>query len=171
MANAANPLIPLDGTITITDATGSPLSLVLAYEDGDLSIAGLNGQNQKSFQSFRSRGKTYAVRAVEDTDIEFSFTAHAVGIIGDGTTALLGDVVLKKGVWASATSKLPVANGDAYLLQVAWTGERTNFGAAADSVITMKYCALTLDFSEGVPGKISIKGTCYPISTDYLTIS
>lgn len=169
MANTANPLIPVDGSVQITD--GGALSLTLSYEDGDLSISGLNGQNQKSFQSFKARGKTYAVRAVEDVDIEFSFTCHAVHIIGDGTTGTLGDAILKKAVWAAATSKLATTNGDAYLLQVRWTGERTNFGATNDNVVTMKYCALTLDFSEGVPGKLSVKGTCYPISTDYLTIS
>lgn len=169
MANAANPLIPVDGSIVITD--GAALTFTLNYEDGAFQVSGLNGQNQKSFVSFKSRGKTYAVRAVEDVDIEFSFTAHAVGIISDGTTAILGDVILKKGVWASASSKLPTASGDAYLLQVRWTGERTAFGASADSVLTLKYCALTMDFSEGVPGQISVKGTCYPISTDYVSIT
>lgn len=169
MANASNPLIPSDGVITITD--GGALSLVLSYEDGDFQVSGLNGQDQKSYVSFKSRGKTYSVRAVEDMDIEFSFTAHAVHIIGDGTTATLGDVVLRKAVWASYTSKLPTANGDAKLVQVSWRGERTNFGASNDNVITLKYCALTMDFSEGVPGKLSVKGTCYPISTDYLTIT
>jgi len=169
MANTANPLIPVDGVITITD--GGALSLTLSYEDGDFNVSGLNGQDQKSYVSFKSRGKTYAVRAVEDQDIEFSFTAHAVHIIGDGTTGTLGDVALRKGAWSSYTSKLAVANGDAKLVQVSWRGERTNFGATNDNVITMKYCALTLDFSEGVPGKLSIKGTAFPISTDYLTIT
>jgi hypothetical protein len=169
MANTANPLIPVDGVITISD--GAALTLTVNYEDGNLAISGLNGQNQKSYQSFKSRGKTYAVRAVEDTDIEFSFDAHAVHILGDGTTGTLGDAALKKAVWAAATSKLATANGDAYLLQVSWRGERTNFGATNDNVITMKYCALTMDFAEGVPGKLSIKGICYPISTDYLTIT
>lgn len=169
MSNAANPLIPKDGTITITD--GGALSFTLTYEDGNLQISGLNGQDQKSYQSFKTRGKTYAVRAVEDVDIEFSFDCHAVGIIGDGTTALIGDVALRKGVWAAYTSKLAAANGDAKLVQVSWTGERSSLGATADSVVTMKYCGLTMDFAEGVPGKISIKGTCYPISTDYLTIT
>lgn len=168
MANTANPLLPVDGTVTITD--GAALSLVLLYEDGDFSVTGLTN-SQKTRQSFKSRGKTYSVRDVEDQDIEFSWTAHAIHIIGDGTTATIGDIVLKKAVWASATSKLATANGDAYLVQVSWRGERTNFGATNDNVVTMKYCALTMDFSEGVPGKISIKGTAYPISTDYLTIT
>lgn len=169
MSNSANPLIPADGVITITD--GAALSLVLLYEDGDLQISGLNGQNQKSYVGFKSRGKTYAVRQVEDVDIEFSFTCHACHIIGDGTTATIGDVALRKGVWATYSSTLPAASGDAYLVQVAWRGERSNLGSTNDDKITMKYCALTMDFSEGVPGKLSIKGTCYPISTDYLSIT
>lgn len=169
MANTANPLIPADGAITITD--GAALSLSLLYEDGDLQVSGLNGQDQKSYVAFKNRGKTYAVRAVEDENIEFSFTAHAVHIIGDSTTATLGDVALRKGVWGAYTSKLPTANGDAKLVQVSWRGERTNFAASNDNVITMKYCALIMDFSEGVPGKLSVKGTCFPISTDYLTIT
>lgn len=168
MAIAANPLIPVDGQIVITD--GAALTFTLAYEDGDFQCSGLNGNSQKSVQSFKSRGKTYAVRQVEDQDISFQFTAHVVGIIGDGTTALIGDVVLRKGVWASYTSKISASQGDANLLQVKWQGERTNFGAAADSSLTFKYCYLELDFSEGVPGKVSVKGTAFPISTDYLTI-
>ena len=169
MSNTANPLIPADGSTVITD--GGALTLTVNYEDGDLSITGLNGQNQKSYQSFKHRGKTYAVRAVEDVDIEFSFTCHAVHIIGDGTTGTLGDAILRKAVWSAATSKLASTAGDAYLLQVKWTGERTNFGATNDNTVQVKYCSLTLDFSEGVPGKFSVKGTCYPISTDYLTIT
>lgn len=169
MANTANPLIPADGTITITD--GGALSLTISYEDGDFSVTGLNGQDQKSYVSFKSRGKTYAVRAVEDVDIEFSFTGHAIHIIGDGTTGTLGDVALRKGAWSSYTSKLASSAGDAKLVQVSWRGERTNFAASADNVITLKYCALTMDFAEGVPGRLSIKGTAFPISTDYLTIT
>lgn len=168
MSNAANPLIPHDGTITITE--GGVISLALLYEDGDFQVSGLTN-SQKTRQSFKSRGKTYAVRDVEDQDIEFSFTCHAVHIIGDGTTGTIGDAVLKKAAWSTAASKLPVANGDAYLVQVAWTGERTTFGASNDNGISLKYCALTMDFSEGVPGKLSIKGTCYPLSNDYLTIT
>jgi hypothetical protein len=168
MANAANPLLPTDGQITISD--GAALTLVLLYEDGDTSIGGLNS-SQKTRQAFKSRGKTYAVRDVEDKDISINWTAHAVHIIGDGATGTIGDAILKKAVWAAATSKLAVANGDAYLLQVSWRGERTNFGAAADNVITLKYCDLEMDFSEGVPGKLSIKGIAYPISTDYLVVT
>jgi len=168
MANAANPLLPTDGKITISD--GAALTLVLLYEDGDTTIGGLNS-SQKTRQAFKSRGKTYAVRDVEDKEIPINWTAHAVHIIGDGTTGTVGDAILKKLVWSAATSTLATANGDSYLLTVTWTGERTNFGAAADNTIVLKYCDLEMDFSEGVPGKLSIKGIAHPISTDYLTIT
>lgn len=168
MSNTATPLMPVDGTITITD--GAALSLVVQYEDGNFSVSGLTGQDQKSLFAGKSRGKTYCVRKVEDENIEFGFSAHAVHIVGDGTTGTLGDVALKKGAWSSATSKLASTAGDAYLVQVSWRGERTNFGATQDNVITLKYCALTMDFAEGVPGTLTIKGTCFPISTDSLTI-
>lgn len=171
MANSATPLIPVDGVLTITDNTPTtPLSYVLQYEDGDFQVGSLNN-SQKTRESFTSRGKTYSVRDVEDQNIEFSFTCHAVHIIGDGTIATIGDVVLQAGAWSAAISMLPVANGDSYLLQVGWTGERSNFGATADNSITLKYCALDIDFAEGVPGKLSIKGTAHCISTDYLTIA
>lgn len=168
MANAANPLIPVDGQLTITD--GAALTFTVAYEDGDFQVTNLNS-SQKTRQAFKNRGKTYSVRDVEDQDIEFSFTAHATHIIGDGTTAVLGDIILKKGPWSAASSKLPAANGDSYLVGVAWRGERTNFGATNDNVITLKYCSVSVDFAEGVPGKLSIKGTAFCISTDYLTIT
>lgn len=168
MALATNPLVPKDGSIVITD--GAALSLTINYEDGDFSVSGLQ-KDQRSTQVFRNRGKTYSVRETDDTDIEFSFSCHAISLVGDGTTATIGDVVRRSGVWVAATSTLPAASGDAYCVQVKWTGERTNFGATSDTSVTLKYCHLSLDYAEGIPGKLSIKGTAYCISTDYITIA
>jgi hypothetical protein len=167
MSNSAVPFIPADGSLTITD--GGALTFTLLYTDGDFQVTGLSAA-QKSAQEFKTRGKVYSVRDVEEQSMEFSFTAHATQILGDGTTATLADVILKKGPWIAATSKLPAANGDTYCVQVAWTGERSTFGATADNVVTLKYCHLVLDFAEGVPGKLSVKGTAYTISTDFRTL-
>lgn len=168
MAMTTNPLIPADGTITITD--GAALTYTIVYEDGDFSMTGLM-KSQMTLQAFKDRGITYSVRQTEDSNIEFSFSCHAISVLGDGVTATPSDVALKLGVWAAATSKIAVTQGDAYLLQVKWTGERTNFGSTADTTATLKYCSLALDFAEGLPGKLSIKGTCFPISTDFLTLT
>lgn len=168
MAVSTNPLIPADGSITITD--GAALTYTIPYEDGDFAMDGLEA-NQKSVVAFKNRGKTYSVRETEDVDIGFSFSAHAIAALGDGATAMLSDVALKLGVWAAATSKITGAQGNAYLLQVKWTGERSIFGATADTTVTLKYCRLVLSLAEGIPGKFSIKGTCFPLSTDYMTLT
>lgn len=170
MTVAANPFVPKDGIITITDNTGTPLSYVVIYEDGDFQFGPIM-EGQWEVQEFKDRGVPYAVRKVEKMSIPFSFTAHATGVIGDGTTALLGDVAAKLGVWASATSKLAATNGDAYLLQIAWSGERSDLGATADSSVTFKYAHLKLSFAEGIPGKMSIEGIAFALSTDFMTIA
>lgn len=168
MAVATNPMIPADGALVITD--GAALTYTIIYEDGDLSITGLT-KGQMQMVSFKDRGITYSVRETEDQDIEFAFSCHAIALLGDATTAMPTDVVLKLGVWAAATSKISAAQGNAYLLQLKFTAERSNFGATADSTATLKYCQMTIDFSEGIPGKLSIKGKCFPLSTDFLTLT
>lgn len=170
MSNAANPIVPKDGILTITDGTGTPLSFEVAYEDGDFQVGPLMpGQWRR--QEYKDRGVPYAVRKVEKMSIPFSFTCHAVGIIGDGSTALIGDVALKLGVWASAVSKIAAAAGDADLYQLVWTAERSSLGATADSSVTLKYCEFTIDIAEGDPTKINVTGIGYALSTDFLTVA
>lgn len=169
MALATTPLVPKDGTITFTD--GAALSYVLLYEDGDLQVSDLK-EGQLVTQVFKDRGIPYSARDVErDEAIEFSFTAHAIAIVGDNTTATLGDVVLRQKVWSAATSTMPAASGDVYTVQMAWIGERTDLGGTTDSGLTLKYCRLSMDFAEGVPGKLSVKGRAICYSTDYLTVT
>lgn len=170
MALSATPIIPRDGTLTIKDNTGTPLSFVIPYTDGDFSLSGIV-EDQSAVQSFKNRGRTYAIRKTEDQDLEFSFTCHCHALLGDGTLAGLYDVLAKKGVWASAVSTLPAAAGDAFTVSLTFTAERTNLGATTDSTTILKYCRLSGDFQEGVPSTLSFSGTAYSYSTDYLTIS
>lgn len=170
MSLSATPIIPRDGVLTIKDGAGTPLSYAIPYSDGDFSLSGLV-EDQTTVQSFRNRGRTYAIRKVEDQDLEFSFTAHAHAILGDGTTAGLYDVLAKKGVWSAATSTLPAAAGDAFCVSLTFTAERSNLGATSDASVVLKYCRISGDFQEGVPSTFSISGTAYAYSTDYLTIT
>lgn len=167
MANAATPFVPKDGQCKIADGAGSPISLIIPYEDGDLQMTGLT-EGQMAIAEFRSRGHVYSVRKTEDRPVEFTFTCHATQFLSDGTTATPFDVVMKKGVWASATSTGP-NTGDATLYKFTWTGERSDFGATSDNTVVFKYCRFEMDFSEGIPGKFTIKGTAYNFSTDGYT--
>lgn len=167
MPNAENPLIPLDGTVTFTNGV---LTYILMYEGGDLQVSGLK-EGQMATQVFKDRGIPYAVRATErDEAIEFTFTCDAVAIVSDGTTATVGDVILKKKVWAAATSTLPAAAGDAYCVTTSWVGERiVSGGATGNTGISLKYCRLEADFQESIPGKFSVKGKAFCYSNDYVS--
>lgn len=166
MSNAAAPLIPADGTITFTNGV---LTYALMYESGDLQASGLK-KGQFSQAVFKDRGVPYAVRDTEvDESIDFSFSADAICIVSDGTTATLGDVILKQKVWAAAASTLPTAAGDAYCVTMTWAGLRTTFGATNNSGLSLKYCHLEMDFAEGIPGKLSVKGKAFCYSNDYVT--
>lgn len=166
MANASTPLIPKDGTIVITD--GAALSFTVIYEDGDFQASDLKS-DQMMTQVFKDRGIPSSARETErDEAIEGTFTCHAVAIVGDNTTATIGDIVLRKKVWAAYTSTA-ASYGDAKCVQVAWTGERTDVGATADAGITLKYCRLAGDFSEGLPAKWSIKVKAFCFGSDYVT--
>lgn len=167
MANATVPLIPADGTLTITD--GAALSYTIVYEDGDFAVTGLK-KGQMAHVVGKDRGIPVWIRDTErDESIAFSFSCHAMAVVGDNTTATIGDIIMRLRVWAAFTSTLPTAGGDTYCVTLTFTGERTNFGATADTTMVLKYCHLTGDFSEGIPGKWSIKGEAFCYSTDYLT--
>ncbi|HYF53370.1 MAG TPA: hypothetical protein VEA41_03845 [Salinarimonas sp.] len=175
MAMATIPLIPNDGVLLINDGAGSPLSYAIVYEDGDFTLGGLK-KSQKEVQEFLDRGRFYSVRETNDVSIDWSFSCHAIAMLGDGVTASPTDVFLKLGVWSAATNLLPAAAGGGasgvWCVKMTFTGERTDYGATADTTAVLKYChAESLDFGEGIPGKWSLKGKLYCHSTDYLTLT
>jgi hypothetical protein len=63
--------------------------------------------------------------------------------------------VNRSGAWAAAVSTLG-ANADLYTLQIVITIEGTNFGDAADHVLTMNSCRCSIDFAEGDPNSFTI---------------
>jgi hypothetical protein len=159
------PLIPQDGTLLILDKTSpSPLEHEVKYEDGVYKIDNIK-KGQGKLEIFRDRGKPYSAREGDWEEIEGTFECHAVGMT-DATTATILDVIRRTGVWAAAVSQLDAEYGDAYLLKFKWTGERTNFGDAADDQVILKYCHPTAGFSEGTPGKFSIKFTAIKFAHD-----
>jgi hypothetical protein len=166
MSLAAAPLIPNDGSLTFS-SSGGGVSWTLQYEDGDFKF-GPTAEGQKDVEKFFTRGAFYAARKTMDKVMPFSFTAHAVGFT-DATAKTAYNMVRKLGPWAGATSTLPTTAGDVWCLQTVFAGERTNFGASADASVTMKYCHMEIEFSEGTPGKFTISGELYPYSTDYFT--
>lgn len=170
MAISSTPIIHRDVTCVISDNTGTPKTWTLFASGGTLKLTGLT-PSQKTTQEFMSCGDVYASRMVDSQEIGVEFDCDAVHIIGDGTTATFGDVMLKRGAWASAVSTLPTAAGDTFCVTMTFTVERSNFGATADNTVVLKYVAGASDFSQGVPSKWGFKGRAIMYSTDGVTIS
>lgn len=169
MADAAAPLVPKDGTITVSDGAGTPLTVEVKYEDGNLSIDDLAAGNWE-IQKFEDRGTPYALRATTKKEVKVSFTCHAVNLTGANSVL---EAIRKTGTWAAATSTLPIASGgsEVHCVQVSWAGERSDFGATADAAVVLKKCRLVGSLKEGTPGELSFQGSAYVFSDTDVAIT
>ena len=145
-----------DGTLAIEDGTGTPISMTLAYEDGDFSISGL-GESQKEVAKYEDRGDFYCARKTKTKYPQFKFTAHFTDL-HDATEKTLLGVAKKIGAWSAGVSTLG-ANAEVWAVKLTWTIEGSNHGDAADHVLILDDCIIT-DFgvSEGDPNKFTITG-------------
>ena len=169
MSDAVAPLVPKDGSLVIYDGAGSPLSVTLAYTDGDLKIDEITQGNWET-QVFEDRGTPYAVRATKKKVIKVSFSCHAVNTVGANSPL---EAVRKTGTWASATSTIASSAGgsEVHCVKMVWTGERSNFGASADSTFTLAKVRVTGSFAEGTPGTFSFQGEAYIFSDSDFAIT
>jgi hypothetical protein len=154
MALSNVPFMPRDGTIVIKDSTGTPITLTVSFEDGDFAFDELT-EGYADTIVLKDRGVPYAMRKSEGQVPSFTFSAHATDFT-DATDKTLMDACLKKGMFAAGVSALG-ASADVWALSVKFTADTSAIGGAADSV-EFKKCRLSCSFSEGTPGKFSLKG-------------
>jgi hypothetical protein len=152
------PIIRRDGTLTIKDATGSPITATLAYEEGDFQIGGLT-QGDLDLMEFRDRGDIYSARTTDQRVLEFSFSCHATALT-DATAHIL-DAVRKTGAYASGVSTWGTNVADPWMVTIVLAVEGTDRGGS-DQTLTLTYCRCEADFAEGDPAKLSIKGKAFP---------
>ena len=145
-----------DGTLSIEDGTGSPISMTVQYKNGDFSLSGLNQSNHE-INKYLDRGDFFSARKTNQSFPSISFTAILTDI-SDGSENCLTDVCLKQGAWAAGVSTLG-ANADVWCVKMTLTIEGTDFGDSSDHIITMDDVHVTsVDISEGDPDSFSISG-------------
>jgi len=148
-----------NGTITIADATGTPITLTVAYEAGDFALSGVM-QGQKEVAMYLDRGDFGSLRYTNFVPATFTFTAHMTEI-SDATNKCIVDAVSKTGAFSAGVSTMGAGPDMPWTLNVTWTVEGTDSGDASDHVVALTNCRLTCDMSEGDPNSFSISGTCY----------
>lgn len=150
-----------NGTISLADSSGTPLTLTVEYEQGNFSISGLS-KGLKEIVTYLDRGELGSVRYTNRTFPTFSFTAHMTEF-SDATNKTLYDFIMRTSgsYYATAVSTLG-SSADVYTLNVTLTVEGSDFGGGeTDHVLALTNCALSIDFAEGDPNSFTINGTVY----------
>lgn len=158
------PMIPRDATLTVEDATGTPISLTIVYEDGDFQTSEME-EGYMNAVFFKDRGVHYNARKTEEQDITFTFTAHVTAFT-DSSNGTPLDAVMKLGKFSAGVSTHGGSTADVWMTKWTFTAEATNYGAAGDHVLAMTKVRTKIAMAEGVPGKWTITGTIFnPSST------
>lgn len=142
-----------DGSIQLKDGTGTPLTVTVQFENGDLSLSGTN-QGNYEHTKYLDRGELGSIRKTNRMFPTGSFSCQMTDL-SDATDRLIWDIVNKTNSFSAAVSTLG-ANADLYTLDIVLTIEGTNFGDSADHVLTMEDCRCSIDFAEGDPNSFTI---------------
>jgi hypothetical protein len=147
-----------DGTITLEDGTGSPVTLVVPFSVGDFSLDGL-AATLNEVTAYETRGTLNTVRHTARTYPTLSFSMQ-VADYADGTDGTVLDFVRFANSYSANVSTLG-ANADVKTVKVTLTVEGTDHGDAADHTIVLDDVHVTASSSEGDPNTVSISGTVY----------
>ena len=152
-----------DGSITLSDGTGTPVELTVPFSEGDFSVSGIQ-ESQKAVSVYQSRGVLHSLRLGEKTFITGSFSAMLADV-SDASAGNLLDFIRKTNAYSGNTST--VSSGDCYAIKITLSIEGTDLGDSADHTIVLDDCTCSADVSEGEPDSISISFTSYsdPVMT------
>jgi hypothetical protein len=157
-----------DGTLTIKDATGTPISCTVRFSNGDLKIDGLKAKLRETV-AYQSRGAISSVRHTARKMISGSFSC----MMSEFSSASANDVLdafLKTGAFASGVSKLG-ASAEVWAVDMVIAVEGTNHGDSGDHTITIGSCEGEVSFAEGDPNSITIAFTSYGTVSGDLTLT
>lgn len=147
-----------DGTLTLSDGTATPVSLVIPFDTGDLSYSGQQ-QTQQDVVAYQTRGALHSVRHAARNFVTGSFS-FMVADFSDATDQTAIDFLLKLGSYNGNTTTL-TNSPEVYAVDLLWTVEGTDHGDAADHTCTMTDIVCTLDMAEGEPDTVTVSFTCY----------
>lgn len=158
MALSAIAKTKRDGIITLADGTGSPVTLAVIYEDGDLSIEGIS-KHQAELVAFFDRGTFYSVRKSNQKFITFKFTAHMTEL-SDAANGNLYDFINFNNQYSANVSTLG-SSAEVKTIKLTWSVEGTDHGDGSDNSLSITHCACEIAVAEGEPNKFTITGTSY----------
>lgn len=147
-----------DGSITLKDGTGTPVTLTVQFSNGDFTVDGLQ-ESDRAPIAYETRGALVSLRKGARSYPTGSFSAMMTAFT-DATHKTVYDWVNRRGSY-SANVSTTVAKGDLYTSDIVLTVEGTDLGDSADHVFTLEDCHLSMGASEGEPNTFSLSFTVY----------
>ncbi len=151
-----------DGSITLSDGTGSPVTLVVPFSTGDLSTDG-EQETQNAVNAYETRGVLHTVRHGAKSYISGSFSF----MVPEYTNSSIGvaiDFLKQQNAYSGNNSTLVPT--EVYAVDIILTTEGTDLGDGKDHTTTLTDCVCTIARAEGEPNTASISFTCYGTMTD-----
>jgi len=144
-----------DGSLGITDGTGTPLTCVVRFSQGDFSAAGFK-HKLNAVNHYQSRGVIVSSRYTERETITGSFSA-LVTDFSEATAGTIQDLILGVGAYSARVSTLA---GDVMAFDITYTIDGTALGDADDPTFTLTDCVISWDYGESDPDVVSFSFEC-----------
>jgi hypothetical protein len=147
------------GSVTLADSTGTPVTLALAYDKGDLAISGL-GAKLNDVSHIQRRGKhvcsVFGARRYPQVTLSI-FVSNLVGGSTSAPGSMLEFVTLLNAYVANTN---PQGTGRPAAFKLTYTIEGSNFGDSADETVALASLTLmSMDFAEAIDGN-TLTMTC-----------
>ena len=157
MAYSTAPKVRRDGKITLKDGTGTPVTLEVAYEEGNFSF----DQTKSDRIIIRDRGTIGSVRKGDDQPITGSFTIYMRQFTSASAGSVL-DFINKTGSYSANTSVSSTVSTDEYAINIVFEVDGDAVGDDdGDTTATFDTCICTASFAEGDPNQITVNFECY----------
>lgn len=159
MAYSVIPKTKRDGKITLVDGSATPVTLEIAFEDGNFSFSQPQSHSELVLMD---RGQFSVIRKQDQQAITGSFGFH----FREFTSASVGgvrDFINKVNAYSSnaSTGISGTPFIEHYAIDIKYEAEGTDFNDDKDHSVTLSKCVCTLDFAEGDPSAFTLNFTCY----------
>lgn len=159
-----------DTSMLVEDGTAvTPLAYTGRCEQGDITVGNLSAQNQET-AAYESRGQLKSLRKTTRKYPTISFGELFTEFV-EAATGTLPELIIGDGPYAARISTTE-AKGDTMTFDITITIEGTDFGDAADHVLTAEDIEIDFEWAEGDPDAMSYTGTIYgAMSGDWSILS
>ncbi len=161
-----------DGSITLLDGTGTPLTLTARFSTGDFSASGLKAKLRDT-TVYQPRGVVASIRHTTRTFPTVSFSCQLAEFSSSTTGTIMDFITARAGSPFSArvSTLTGGANAEVFCCDVKITVEGSNHGDSSDGTSTFEDWEISFDFAEGEPNSITLTGPVYGAISGDLAIA